>query len=37
MLSALGFNPLDRSRLGIAEVQAQSKIEQLLTQRREQK
>ena len=37
MLSALGFNPLDRSRLGIAEVQAQSKIEQLLAQRREQK
>lgn len=37
MLSALGFNPLDRSRLGIAEVQAQSKIEQLMAQRREQK
>jgi phage terminase small subunit len=34
MLSALGFNPIDRSRLGIAEVQAQSKIDQLLARRR---
>lgn len=34
MLSSLGFNPLDRSRLGIAEVQAQSKIDQLLARRR---
>ena len=35
MLSALGFNPIDRSRLGIAEVQAQSKLEQLLARRRD--
>lgn len=34
MLSALGFNPIDRSRLGIAEVQAASKIDQLLARRR---
>lgn len=34
MLSALGFNPVDRSRLGIAEVQAASKIDQLLARRR---
>jgi phage terminase small subunit len=34
MLSALGFNPIDRSRLGIAEVQAQSKIDQLMARRR---
>ncbi len=36
MLSALGFTPIDRSRLGIAEVQAQSKIDQLMARRREQ-
>jgi hypothetical protein len=35
MLSALAFNPVDRSRLGIAEVQAQSKIDQLLARRRD--
>lgn len=35
MLSALGFNPIDRSRLGIAEVQAQSKLELLLARRRD--
>jgi phage terminase small subunit len=34
MLSALGFTPIDRSRLGIAEVQAQSKIDQLMARRR---
>lgn len=37
MLSSLGFNPIDRSRLGIAEVQAQSKIDQLMSRRREEK
>lgn len=34
MLSALAFNPVDRSRLGVAEVQAASKIDQLLARRR---
>lgn len=34
MLSALAFNPVDRSRLGVAEVQAASKMDQLLARRR---
>lgn len=34
MLSSLGFTPVDRSRLGVAEVQAQSKLEDLMARRR---
>lgn len=32
-LSLLGFNPVDRSRLGVAEVQAPNRIERLLAKR----
>ena len=34
MLSALGLNPTDRSRLGVAEVKARGKLEELLSQQR---
>jgi hypothetical protein len=36
MLSALGFTPTERSRLGVAEVTAQSKLEEMLSKRRRQ-
>ena len=35
LFSDLGFNPSERSRLGLAEVKAQSKMEQLRAQRAE--
>ena len=34
-LSLLGFTPTDRSRLGVAEVKAQSKLEELMSRRAE--
>jgi hypothetical protein len=34
-LSLLGFTPTDRSRLGVAEVKAQSKVEDMLAKRAE--
>lgn len=33
MLSALGFTPVDRTRMGVAEVQAVSKLEQMRARR----
>lgn len=33
LLSALAFNPVDRTRLGVAEVSAQSKLEQIRDRR----
>jgi hypothetical protein len=35
-LSLLGFTPTDRSRLGVAEVKARSKLEMLKAQREKQ-
>jgi hypothetical protein len=32
-LSLLGFSPADRSRLGVAEVKAQSKLEKIMAMR----
>jgi len=32
-LGLLGFTPIDRSRLGVAEVKATSKIEELIARR----
>ena len=34
ILSALGLNPVERSRLGLAEVQAQTRIQELMTRAR---
>jgi hypothetical protein len=34
ILSALGLNPVERSRLGLAEVQAQTRIQELMTRSR---
>ena len=34
-LSLLGFTPADRTRLGVAEVKAQSKLEELMARRNE--
>ena len=36
-LSLLGFTPADRTRLGVAEVKAQSKLEELMARRNEQR
>jgi hypothetical protein len=36
-LSLLGFTPTDRSRLGVAEVKAQSKLEELMSRRAERR
>jgi hypothetical protein len=34
MLSLIAFNPVERSRLGLAEVQAQTRIQELMTRAR---
>ena len=34
MLSLIAFNPVERSRLGLAEVQAQTRIQELMTRSR---
>jgi hypothetical protein len=36
MLSLIAFNPVERSRLGLAEVQAQTRIQELMTRTRGQ-